>query len=157
MTEKERKFLVTNDSYKALSDRYYCVMQGYLCTDPERTVRLRQKGEEAFLTIKGAPDDSGTTRVEWETKIDSWEAETLWTLCLPGRISKIRYEVAWQEYIIEVDEFLDQNSGLIVAEIEFEGESFPDELPEWIGEEVTGDSRYYNSALSQNPFSSWDK
>lgn len=153
--EKERKFLVNSSVYRTLAEKSFTLNQGYLSTDPERTVRLRQKGHEAFLTIKGASDPSGTTRVEWEKAIDVEEALLLWNLCLPGRISKIRYEVRWHNHVIEVDEFLEENSGLVVAEIEFEGDDFPEELPDWIGQEVTGDTRYYNSALSLNPFTSW--
>jgi CYTH domain-containing protein len=153
--ERERKFLIKDTSYKTMAYTSYHVHQGYLSTDPERTVRLRQKGQNAYLTIKGASDESGTTRVEWEKHIDAEEALPLWKLCLPGLISKIRHEVRWYRHVIEVDEFLEENTGLVVAEIEFEGDDFPEELPEWIGPEVTGDSRYYNSALSLNPFSRW--
>ncbi len=155
--EKERKFLILNDDYKNLSIRHIPIRQGYLSVDVERTVRIRQKGDHAYITVKGASDPTGTSRIEWEKSISIDELNVLMPLCLPGVISKIRHEVIWEENLIEVDEFLGDNLGLVIAEIEYEKNgAFPDILPDWIGQEVTGDARYYNSALSENPYKSWE-
>jgi len=155
--EKERKFLVLNEKYHDVAMRHIPIRQGYLSTDPERTVRIRQRGDHAYITVKGPSDPTGVTRVEWEKSISIDELNVLMPLCLPGVISKIRHEVIWGENLIEVDEFLGDNLGLIIAEIEYEKNgAFPDILPDWIGQEVTGDVRYYNSALSDNPYKNWE-
>lgn len=153
--EKERKFLVPSTIYRSLAEESYVIDQGYLSTDPKRTVRIRQKAHQAFITIKGPTDDSGTTRLEWEKDIDVSEAALLLGLCLPGRITKIRYEVPWDQHTIEIDEFMGDNLGLVVAEIEYSGDNFPTKLPDWLGEEVTGNPKYYNSELSQHPYKNW--
>lgn len=155
MIEIERKFLVLNDDFKTQATSQNRIVQGYLNSDPERTVRVRIKGNKGFLTIKGKGNESGTTRMEWEKEIDLQEAEQLLTLCEKGSIDKIRYEIPLGNHTYEVDVFAGENNGLIVAEIELisEGENF--ERPTWLGNEVTGDKRYYNSFLSNNPYLTW--
>lgn len=157
MVEIERKFLVKDDSYKieAISEKR--IVQGFLNTHPERTVRVRIKGDKGFLTVKGKGNETGTTRFEWEKEITITEAEALLKLCEEGVINKIRYEVKVGSHIFEVDVFSGDNNGLTVAEVEltFENEAFI--KPDWLGEEVTGDVRYYNSQLSKNPFKDWSR
>ena len=153
MFEIERKFLVKSTSFKEGSARKMTIKQGFLNLDPQRTVRVRIKGGDAYLTVKGITDEQGVKRFEWETKIAVEEAETLLELCDGGYLEKTRFEVPVSGHIYEVDEFHGQNEGLLVAEIELEevDESF--EKPEWLGEEVTGDNRYYNSQLIKQPLS----
>lgn len=155
LTETERKFLVSSTDFKQEAYKKNRIVQGFLSTDPNRTVRIRINTDKAFLTIKGRSNSSGMTRFEWEKPIDVDEAEELLKLCLPGKIEKIRHLVKAGSHIYEVDEFLNENEGLIIAEIELktEGEEF--ELPSWLGEEVTGQVKYYNSQLSHNPFKNW--
>ncbi len=155
MIEIERKFLITSEVFKDEAQQSYRIMQGFLNTDPERTVRVRIKGAQAFLTIKGIGSVSGTSRFEWEKEIDVTEAEQLMQLCEQGTINKIRYEIPIGNHIVEVDEFFGQNKGLIIAEIELNHENEIFSKPSWLGKEVTGDSRYYNSQLSKKPFSLW--
>lgn len=156
MLEIERKFLVTADSYKSESLRQTRITQGYLSNDPNRTVRVRIKGDKGFLTIKGASSKSGTTRVEIEEQIDLKKAKILLDLCLPEIIDKTRYEVRVGDHIWEVDQFYGLNQGLVLAEIELSSEDETFTKPKWIGEEMTGDIRYYNSQLSLNPYTKWD-
>jgi len=151
MKEIERKFLVIADGYRNESHRHRRIVQGFLNKDPERTVRIRIYGEKGFITIKGKSNSSGTTRFEWEKEIPLSEAEQLLLLCEPGIIEKIRYEVNYKGHLYEVDEFSGDNQGLIMAEIELKSEDEVFEKPEWLGEEVTGDVRYYNSSLSTHP------
>lgn len=153
--EIERKFLVESNAFKVDSTLDIKIIQGFLNTHPERTVRVRLKGEEAFLTVKGIGNDSGTTRFEWETQITPSEAINLIDLCEPGILEKVRYHVPVGEHVYEVDEFLRENKGLIVAEIELQHEDEVFEKPDWLGEEVTGDVKYYNSQLSKYPYKSW--
>lgn len=155
MIEIERKFLVNSDQYKKEASKTYRIVQGFLNTDPERTVRVRIKGDKGSLTIKGIGNASGTTRFEWEKEIDSTEAQQLLELCEKGIIDKIRYEIKSGNHIIEVDEFHGENEGLTLAEIELteEHEEFP--KPSWLDQEVTGDTKYYNSQLSKKPFRYW--
>ena len=155
MTEIERKFLVTSQAFKKQALRSRRIVQGYLNNDPERTVRVRIKGNEGYLTIKGKSNESGTTRMEWEKEIGVADATQLLQLCLKGTIDKIRYEIKAGKHIIEVDEFFGENEGLIMAEIELEDENEAFEKPEWLGVEVTGDKRYYNSYLGTNPYTTW--
>lgn len=155
MFEIERKFLVTTDSYKSDSSRQTRITQGYLSYDPNRTVRVRIKGDKGFITIKGASNKSGTTRVEIEEQIDLKKAEILLNLCLPGIIDKTRYEVQVGDHIWEVDHFYGLNKGLVLAEIELTSEDEIFTKPDWIGKEMTGDLRYYNSQLSKNPYTKW--
>lgn len=153
--EIERKFLVTSDAYKQAATTQSRIAQGFLNTDPSRTVRVRIMGEKGFLTVKGAPNDSGTTRFEWEIEISVKEATNLIDLCESGILEKIRYEVPSGKHIFEVDEFLGENRGLVIAEVELEYEDQPFERPNWLGEEVTGQKKYYNSQLSKTPFKEW--
>lgn len=153
--EVERKFLVKSDAYKNNTSSETRIVQGFLNTDPERTVRVRIKGDKGYLTVKGKGNDSGTTRFEWETEITIAEATNLIDLCEPGILEKIRFEVPVGEHVFEVDEFLRENKGLVIAEIELKYEDEPFEKPDWLGVEVTGDVKYYNSQLCKNPFSAW--
>lgn len=157
MIEIERKFLVTSDAFKEQAFAKNTIAQGYLNSDPERTVRIRIKGESGFLTIKGKGNASGTTRLEWETELPLVEARPLLAICEKGIIEKIRYEIELGNHIYEVDEFLGDNKGLIIAEIELRKEDETFEKPFWLGKEVTNDHRYYNSFLSKNPFKDWEK
>lgn len=155
MLEIERKFLVKSDDFKKEAITHYTIAQGYLNSNPERTVRVRIKGESGFITIKGKGNDSGTTRFEWETEIPLLEAKPLLALCEKGVIHKIRHEVKVGNHVFEVDEFFGDNEGLIVAEIELKSENELFKKPNWLGEEVTNINKYYNAALSLNPFKNW--
>jgi adenylate cyclase len=153
--EIERKFLVKGD-FKPLVVKQTRIVQGYLSSVPERTVRVRIKGDKGFLTIKGIGNESGASRFEWEKEISVDDAKALLTLCEPGIIDKTRYIVpAGGGLKFEVDEFYGDNDGLTVAEIELPSEDFPFTKPDWLGEEVTGDARYYNSMLMKNPYKNW--
>jgi adenylate cyclase len=155
MVEIERKFLVKNDSFKKEAFAKNHIAQGYLSSVPERTVRVRIKSEKGFLTIKGASNDSGLSRFEWEKEIPVSEAKSLLLLCEKGVIDKTRFEIKKGNHVFEVDEFYNDNEGLIVAEIELDSENDTFEKPDWLGKEVTGDIRYYNAYLSKNPFKNW--
>ncbi|RKS26211.1 CYTH domain-containing protein [Flavobacterium endophyticum] len=157
MLEIERKFLVKSDDFKAVAFAKNQIAQGYLNSHPERTVRIRIKGESGFLTIKGKGNESGVSRLEWETEIPLTEAKSLIKLCENGVIDKIRYEVKAGNHIFEVDEFFGDNEGLVVAEIELQSEDETFEKPEWLGQEVTNDERYYNAFLSNHPYTTWKK
>lgn len=156
MTEIERKFLVTSEAFKELAFKKTRIVQGFLNTDPERTVRVRIKGTEGFITVKGIGNETGASRFEWEKQITENEAEALLEICEPGSIDKIRYEVKSGKHIFEVDEFFGDNEGLIVAEVELNEEQETVTIPNWIGNEVTGETKYYNSQLSKNPFKNWN-
>lgn len=155
MIEIERKFLVTNLSFKEESFTQSHIAQGYLCSHPERTVRVRVKGNKGFLTIKGISNDTGMSRFEWEKEIPLAEARDLLMLCEKGVIDKTRFEIKSGNHVFEVDEFYGENEGLIVAEIELSSETETFEKPSWLGVEVTNINRYYNAYLSTNPFKSW--
>ena len=155
MIEIERKFLVKSNDFKTRAFAQNRIAQGYLNSTPERTVRVRIKGEKGFLTIKGIGNESGMTRFEWENEIPVKEAQQLLNLCETGKIEKIRYEIKVGSHVFEVDEFFGENDGLIIAEIELSSETEMFEKPEWLGEEVTNDERYYNAYLSRNPFKEW--
>lgn len=155
MVEIERKFLVTSEDFKKEAFAKHQIAQGYLNSNPERTVRIRIKGESGFLTIKGKNNDSGTTRFEWETEIALMEAKPLLDLCEKGVLLKTRYEIQVGKHVYEVDVFHGENEGLIIAEIELSSEQEVFEKPNWLGKEVTGDNRYYNSYISQKPFAAW--
>lgn len=155
MLEIERKFLVLSEDFKSEAVKKNHIAQGYLNSHPERTVRVRIKGESGFLTIKGKGNKTGTTRFEWETEIALAEAKNLIPLCENGVIDKIRHEVEIGNHTYEIDEFFGDNEGLIVAEIELKSEDETFEKPNWLGEEVTNDERYYNAYLSNNPFKNW--
>lgn len=154
--EIERKFLVTGD-FKAEAYKAVHIIQGYLSSVPERVVRVRVKDEQGFITIKGATDLTGVSRFEWEKEIDKDEALSLLRLCEPGVIDKTRYLILDTDgkHIWEVDEFHGENEGLVMAEVELSDENEPIGRPPWLGEEVTGDNRYYNAALKGNPYKNW--
>ena len=153
--EIERKFLVKGE-YKTHAMRSSRIVQGYLSSVTGRTVRIRIRGEKGYITGKGKSNESGLSRYEWEKEIPLNEAEELLLLCEPGAIEKTRYEIQAGKHIFEVDEFYGDNEGLTLAEIELESEDESYEKPEWLGEEVTGDRRYYNSSLTKHPFKNWE-
>ena len=153
--EIERKFLVKNTDFKKEAFQKNTIKQGYLNTDKSRTVRVRIADDKAFLTIKGQSNTSGTTRFEWEKEIDTTEAEQLLLLCEPSIIDKTRYLIKSNNHTFEVDEFYDDNKGLIIAEIELTSENETFAKPNWLGKEVTGNLKYYNSCLSKLPFKDW--
>lgn len=152
-TEIERKFLLQGEAWRSLATgiRY---RQGYLSSAKERTVRIRTAGDAAFLTIKGLA--TGATRAEYEYAIPLEDGnEMLDTLAEQPLIEKVRYTIAHGNAVWEIDEFLGENQGLVVAEVELSSEDQPFDRPEWLGEEVTGDPRYYNSSLVAHPYSRW--
>ena len=153
--EIERKFLV-NGEYKIHAVRSSRIVQGYLSSVTGRTVRIRIRGEKGYITVKGKSNESGLSRYEWEKEIPLNEAEELLLLCEPGAIDKTRYEIQAGKHVFEVDEFYGDNEGLTVAEVELESEDDSYERPEWLGKEVTGDRRYYNSSLTKHPFKDWE-
>lgn len=155
MIEIERKFLVTSNAFKTDAFSQNKIAQGYLSSVPERTVRVRIKGDKGFVTVKGISSDSGMSRFEWEKEIPVDEAENLLKLCEKSIIDKIRFNVTIGNHTFEVDEFHGENEGLIIAEIELNSENEAFEKPNWLGEEVTNDKRYYNSYLSNHPFKNW--
>ena len=157
MIEIERKFLVKSEAFKTDAVQKERIVQGFLNTDPLRTVRVRIKGDNGYITVKGKGNHNGTTRFEWEKEISLKEADALIKLSEPGVIDKLRYYVEVGNHIFEVDEFFGDNSGLIVAEIELAHEDEDFLKPSWLGEEVTADVKYYNSQLSKNPFKTWKK
>ena len=150
--EIERKFLPAGDGWRALGTPLL-LRQGYLSSDPARVVRVRVEGDQAYLTIKGK--SVGATRGEWEYPIPLADANELLALCEQPLVEKHRRRIEFAGNVWEVDEFLGANQGLVVAEIELASEDQPFDKPEWIGEEVTHDKRYYNSNLARRPFSSW--
>jgi len=151
--EIERKFLVKNDSWRHLA-KSKAYRQGYLCVDKDRTVRVRIAGDTAYLTIKGI--SVGASRLEYEYEIPVIDADMMLNqLCVRPFIEKKRYEILSDGLIWEVDEFEGTNKGLIIAEVELETEDQNFCKPDWIGEQVTGDPRYYNVNLIANPFTTW--
>ena len=153
--EIERKFIVTDDSYKSMafcSDR---IAQGYLCREGGNSARVRVRGEKGYITIKGPSVDGGISRYEWEKEIPAEEAWELLKLCHGGIIDKTRYLVRCGNHTFEVDEFYGDNEGLVVAEVELSSADEMFERPSFIGKEVTGDRRYYNSSLTRMPFKYW--
>ena len=153
--EIEKKFLVTGD-FKSLATKETRITQGYLSSVPERTVRARLKGKKGFLTIKGIGNSTGASRYEWEREIPVNEAKELLDICEKGVIDKTRFIIPEKSGLkFEVDEFYGDNEGLTVAEIELPSEDHPFEKPAWLGDEVTGDPRYYNSMLMKTPFKNW--
>jgi adenylate cyclase len=149
--EIERKFLVVGDDWRAAPAVFYS--QGYLNRDKARTVRVRIAGEEAFLTIKGI--SVGASRAEFEYPIPLWDARELLALCEQPLIEKNRRKILYEGFVWEVDEFLGENLGLVVAEIELPAEDTAFIQPHWVGEEVTDDARYFNANLSRVPFNHW--
>lgn len=152
--EIERKFLVIGD-FKSQAFEQSRIVQGYVSSARGRTVRVRIRNGRGYLTIKGASNESGTSRYEWEKELPLHEAEELMKLCEPGVIDKTRYLVRSGKHIFEVDEFYGENEGLIVAEVELNAEDEAFVKPSFIGQEVTGDVRYYNSQLMKKPYTTW--
>jgi adenylate cyclase len=152
--EIERKFLVEG-KFKPFAEKSLRIKQGYISSDPERSVRIRISGDKGFITIKGIGNKAGTSRYEWEKEIPSDEAEALLKICEPGIIEKTRYLVHHGDHTFEVDEFYGENEGLTIAEVELESEDEQFEKPGWLGREITGDDRYYNLMLMKNPISTW--
>lgn len=152
--EIERKFLVIGE-FKSLAFSHSRITQGYISSVPSRTVRIRIRDDKGFITIKGISSSGGLTRFEWEKEIPLSEANELIQLCEPGVIDKTRYLVQSGNHTIEVDEFYGDNEGLIMAEVELASEDEQFEKPDFLGQEVTGDIRYYNSQLQKHPFTAW--
>ena len=153
--EIERKFLVTDDSYKAMAFHSDRIAQGYLCREGGNSARVRVRGDKGYLTIKGPSMDGGLSRFEWEKEIPADEAWELLKLCHGGIIDKTRHLVKCGKHTFEVDEFHGDNDGLVVAEVELESADETFERPPFLGKEVTGDKRYYNSSLTRFPFKCW--
>ena len=150
--EIERKFLVLNDSYKQESFSHSHIQQGYICSERGRTVRVRIRDERAFLTIKGPSTDNGLSRDEFEYEIPLEDGKKLMFLCEPGIIDKNRWLVEYDHHTFEIDEFFGENAGLVMAEVELSSVDESVKMPDFIGKEVTGDRRYYNSQLRKNPY-----
>ena len=155
--EIERKFLVLNDSYKRESFSHSRIQQGYITSERGRTVRIRIRDEKAYITIKGPSLNGGLSRYEFEQEIPMDDARQLMALCEPGIIDKTRWLVKSGSHTFEVDEFFGDNAGLVMAEVELRSEDDVVLIPDFIGDEVTGDRRYYNSQLRRNPFRLWGK
>ena len=153
--EIERKFLVNGTDFKKEAIKETRITQGYLSSIPERTVRVRIKGDKGYITIKGIGSESGASRYEWEKEIPVSEVEDLLKICEPGVIDKTRFLVKSGEHTFEVDEFYGDNQGLTVAEVELASEEEQFTKPAWLAEEVTGDVKYYNSMLMKNPYKNW--
>lgn len=154
--EIERKFLVTGE-YRSKAYAHSRIVQGYISSARGRTVRVRIRDDKGYLTIKGASGASGLSRYEWEKEIPLDEAQELMEICEPGVIDKTRYLVRSGNHVFEVDEFYGENEGLVVAEVELSAENEPFVKPDFIGREVTGDIRYYNSQLRLRPYKSWER
>lgn len=155
MLEIERKFIVIDDSYKALAFSSDRIAQGYICREGGNSARVRVRGDKGYITIKGPSLDGGLSRFEWEKEIPVDEALELLKLCHDGIIDKTRHLVKCGAHTFEVDEFFGDNEGLTIAEVELGDANEEFEKPDFIGEEVTGDKRYYNSRLTRFPYKSW--
>ena len=153
--EIERKYLVLDDSYKREAFSSYHIQQGYICSGRGKTVRVRIRDNQGFITIKGPSLDGGLSRYEFEQEIPFADAEQLMKLCEPGIIDKTRWLVKSGDFTFEVDEFHADNAGLVMAEVELKTADDQPVLPSFIGKEVTGDRRYYNSQLRSNPYCNW--
>ncbi len=153
--EIERKFLVISEDYKKAAYAKNRIRQGFLSTDPERTVRIRLKEDKGYLTIKGRTDEGGTSRMEWEYPIEIEDAQGLLNLCSETLVEKTRFLVRSGEHVFEVDEFFGLNNGLVIAEVELNSPEEEFEPPAWLGKEVTGDPKYYNAQLSITPYLKW--
>ena len=153
--EIERKFLLLNNDFKKEAFKKERIVQGFLSSVPERTVRIRLIADIGFITVKGIGNASGTTRFEWEKEISKQEAESLLKICEVGIIDKERYFVRVGKHTYEIDEFALDNEGLQMAEVELKNEHESFEKPNWLGAEVTGQKKYYNSSLVKNPFRNW--
>lgn len=146
---------MVNGDFKSDAFKATRITQGYLSSVPERTVRVRVKGDKGYITIKGIGNASGASRFEWEKEIPVEDVKALLEICEPGVIDKTRYLVKAGEHTYEVDEFYGDNEGLTVAEVELSDENEAFDKPSWLGEEVTGDAKYYNSMLMKNPYKNW--
>ena len=155
--EIERKFLIHREKIDLTEVNATRIVQGFLNSDKNRTVRVRIKGKNGFLTVKGLSKNKGLSRFEWEKQISIKEAEELLGLCEPGVIEKNRYEINHEGFVFEIDEFFGENEGLWLAELELEHENQSYSSPGWLSTEVTGDERFYNAVLSKNPYKSWKK
>lgn len=155
MLEIERKYKAKNTTFLNETKISFKINQGYLNSSAERTVRVRTKDNKGFITIKGKSNSSGTTRFEWEKEIPFDEAIELLKLCEDYIIEKTRHIVIYENKTFEIDVFEGKNSGLTIVEVELENENEKIKLPEWIGDEVTGDEKYYNSFISNHPFCNW--
>ena len=153
--EIEKKFLVKNDTFKHESVNEIRITQRYLSSVSERSVRVRIRGDKGIITIKGLGSDSGMSRFEWEKEISVTDANDLFTLCEPGVVDKTRYIVKNGQHVFEIDEFYGENMGLIIAEIELSSEEESFIRPDWLGDEVTGEVKYFNSMLIKYPYSNW--
>ncbi len=154
--EIERKFRVRDDSYKSMAASHSRIEQGYIASGNGRTVRVRVRGDKAYLTIKGPSLDGGLSRYEFEIEIPMDDAEGLMKLCEPGIIRKERWLVPMADgHTVEVDEFFGDNEGLVMAEIELGAPDEPYARPPFLGDEVTGDRRYYNAHLRRYPYRLW--
>lgn len=153
--EIERKFLVLNDSYKEKAFGHSHIQQGYLCSSNERTVRVRIRDDRAYLTIKGPTPEGGLHCFEFEKEITYEEGKQLMRLCESGIIDKVRWLVVFGSHTFEVDEFMGANEGLVMAEVELNSPEEHVDIPDFIGQEVTGDNRYFNSQLRIHPYSKW--
>lgn len=156
MLEIERKFSIKSTTFLANIKESYDITQGYLNSDKNRTVRVRTKGPKAYITVKGISSSDGLSRFEWEKEISVEEAEALLLLCEDFIIRKTRYIVPFSGFIFEVDVFKEANKGLVMAEVELEATDQQFEKPEWLGEELTGDERFYNAYLSNHPYTTWN-
>lgn len=156
MLEIERKFSIKSTTFLANIKESYDITQGYLNSDKNRTVRVRTKGPKAYITVKGMSSSDGLSRFEWEKEISVEEAEALLPLCEDFIIRKTRHIVPFNGFIFEVDVFKEANEGLVIAEVELESSDQQFDKPEWLGEELTGDERFFNAYLSNHPYTTWD-
>ncbi len=152
--EIERKFLVKGD-FKPYITKSEEIKQAYLCTLPGKTVRIRTKGNKAFITIKGKSSNDGLSRYEWEKEIPVNEAKELFLLCDSSMIDKTRHLIPHDKHVFELDIFYGVNDGLVIAEVELSSEDEVFTKPDWLGQEVTGDKKYYNASLIKNPYKNW--
>jgi CYTH domain-containing protein len=155
MIEIERKFLVVSENYKKNILSKHSIRQGYLCVEPKRSVRIRIVDEKGYITVKGSASKDELSRFEWEKEISKEDANRLILLCESNIIEKTRSLIEYKGSTFEVDEFHSNNNGLIIAEIELKNKNQYFEKPPWIGKEVTGVKKYYNSQLTQIPYSKW--
>lgn len=155
--EIERKFLVKGNDYRNEAYKYYDMVQGYIAHENGRSVRIRITNTESLITIKGPTDAKGMSRYEWNHTIDKRDAVELMELCQGSKIEKRRYLVHSGPYVFEIDEFHGENEGLVIAEVELTSENEVFQKPDFIGDEVTGDKRYYNAHLTRDPYKNWKK
>ena len=155
--EIERKFLVKGNDYRNEAYKYYDMVQGYIAHENGRSVRIRITNTESLITIKGPTDAKGMSRYEWNHTIDKRDAVELMELCQGSKIEKRRYLVHSGPHVFEIDEFHGENEGLVIAEVELTSENEVFQKPDFIGDEVTGDKRYYNAHLTRDPYKNWKK